>query len=295
VSERSELARAAKSGERSEGSELARAAESGERSERRELARAAESGERSAQRHGSMTTAELVFAPARDGRTFVRHARVEAPLAFTRAFPAPDDPFTAIVWLQSTAGVLRGGDDVSVRLVVEPRATVRAAPQSALVVLGSGGGRPARSTLELVVEDGATLEWVPPPTVLLPGARLDTSTHLVAAAGALLSVVELFTCHVPSRTTANWAVADPTWAALAAQVDLVVDGRLAARDRIRTDGPWPVEAHGSAWFAGPGAEQLGDQLLACGVAAGTLPNGAGTAVRFARRATRPQGTIGLPC
>ena len=107
-------------------------------------------------------TAELVFTRAPGGRTVLRSARVRAPLVFTRSFAASDDTSVAEAWLQSTNGGLHAGDDVSVRIIVEEGATARVAPQSATVVLAEAGGQGARTYTELVVEEGARLEWAPP-------------------------------------------------------------------------------------------------------------------------------------
>ncbi|HEY5876431.1 MAG TPA: urease accessory protein UreD, partial [Ilumatobacteraceae bacterium] len=124
-------------------------------------------------------TAELVFTRAPGGHTVLRIARVRAPLAFTRPFAPTDDAAAAEAWLQSTNGGLHAGDDVSVRIVVEEGATARVAPQSATVVLATARGQGARTFTELVVEEGARLEWAPPPTVLLPGSQLEAATWVV--------------------------------------------------------------------------------------------------------------------
>lgn len=220
-----------------------------------------------------MPTAELVFALAGDGRTFVRAGRVRAPLAFTRAFAA-DDPATALAWLQSTSGGLQSGDHVAVRIVVEAGASAWVAPQSATVVHGAVGGVGGRVTTELVVESGAHLTWAPPPTILLPGARLESATTIHAAGDASVVVGEQFTCHVPAR-----AACTSRGSSLSTALHADLGGRIAA-DRALASGAWPVGAHGSIWALGAPAE-LADELLDAGFPAGALPNDAGVGVRLA--------------
>ncbi|MGD9702750.1 MAG: urease accessory protein UreD [Acidimicrobiia bacterium] len=220
-------------------------------------------------------TAELVFALARDGRTVLRVARVRSPLAFTRAFAAADDPLVAEAWLQSTTGGLHAGDDVSVRIVVEDGAVARVSPQAATVVLGVIAGRGARMTTELVVGEGARLEWVPPATVLVPGARLDASTTVAVAGGGVVTMTDLYALHSPRP-----GVEEPA-ARLFTEIEAVVGDRTAAVDRVSIDGAWTVAAHGSVWSVGTEPGELVDELLQHGIAAGALPNRAGVAVRLA--------------
>jgi UreD-like urease accessory protein len=235
-------------------------------------------------------TAELVFTRAPGGRTVLRIARVRAPLVFTRSFAASDDTAVAMAWLQSTNGGLHAGDDVAVRIVVEEGASARVAPQSATVVGAAARGQGARTYTELVVEEGACLEWAPPPTVLLPGAQLDAATYVNAVPGAAAIVADVHVQHVPSPAPN----AAPTL--LTAELAAVVGGRTLAVDRIAADGAWSVGACGNVWLVAPEptgsdqpnqpdhhdrAEELVGELLLQGFAAGKLPNRAGAGIRLA--------------
>ena len=216
-------------------------------------------------------TAELVFAPAADGRTALRSARVRAPLAFTRAFFADDRPPTTVAWLQSTNGALRSGEEIAVRIVVERGGQVRVSPQSATVVLGALDVRPARLSTELVVERDAQVVWAPQPTIMLPGARLETATSVHAEESATVVLGEIFAQHLPADACRRDGH-------LGTCTDVDIGGRVAA-DRSEVGGPWPWPAHAAVWLLG-GPSEMAGMLLDAGFAAGALPNGAGTAVRF---------------
>ena len=229
--------------------------------------------------------------PRPGGHTVLRIARVRAPLAFTRPFAPTDDAEAAEAWLQSTNGGLHAGDDVSVRIVVEEGATRES---GAAVRHGrsraTARGQGARTFTELVVEEGARLEWAPPPTVLLPGSQLEAATWVVAAPGAAAIVTEIYVQHAPSPAPVAAS------ARLAAEMAAVVRGRTVALDRIAADGAWTVRAHGSVWSVAPEpnqpdernspdeldeSDELVRELLMQGFAAGVLPNRAGVGVRLA--------------
>ena len=152
------------------------------------------------------------------------------------------------------------------------------------------GGQGARTYTELVVEEGARLEWAPPPTVLLPGSQLDAATCVIAVPGAAATVAEVYVQHVPSPAP------NAAPARLTAEMTAVVSGRTLAVDRIVADGVWSVGAHGSVWSIAPeptGSDQpnqpdqhdrtdeLVGELLLQGFAAGELPNRAGVGIRLA--------------
>lgn len=228
-------------------------------------------------------TAELVLARAGNGRTVVRISRVRAPLAFTRAFDADGAPATAVAWLQSTNGGLHSGDQVSVRIVVEEGASACVAPQAASVVHGAIDGRAARVSTELVVERGGRLVWAPPPTILLPGARLDSATIVQVAESACAIVSEVYTRHEPAGTSPGGVDQDPDDRAgerLSIALEADAAGRAVA-DRSIITGTWPVPAHGSVWMLAPQPCDISEELLDLDVAAGALPNGCGTGVRLA--------------
>ena len=274
-------------------------------------------------------TAELEFVRAPGGRTVLARSRVRAPLAFTRAFDAGDRSGAAEAWLQSTSGGLLAGEHVTVRVTAAPGASVVVAPQSATVVFAAPGGcsadpvrRPARFDLELVVTNGARLVWSPRPTVLVPGASLRSSIVVRVEAGASVLVADAYVQHRPTgpagRAIVGWpgddhvgtgapaVAAQPTvgdFGSLDSSVTVEVDGRLAAGDRQRVRGAWPVPAHGFVWSIGRAAaasdvspaddrDAIVAELLAAGLAAGALPNGAGVGVRAAGRAEEVSGALG---
>jgi urease accessory protein len=105
-------------------------------------------------------------------------------------FPDPlDDPMPAAV-LINTAGGLVGGDAVSVRAGVGPRAAARLTTQAAERVYRSAGATTAVDTKLVVARDG-WLEWLPNETILFDAARLSRRLAITLAPGARCLAAEL--------------------------------------------------------------------------------------------------------
>src|SRR5262245_4475079 len=115
---------------------------------------------------------ELLLEPRR-GVTEIARLYQESPgrVLFPRV--EPDEPLTGV--LLNTAGGLCGGDQL--------RLSVRAAAGTRGVLTSQAAERIYRSLgpecqieVSLVVEPGASLEWLPQETILFEGARLRRKT-----------------------------------------------------------------------------------------------------------------------
>jgi urease accessory protein len=129
----------------------------------------------------------LGFVRGADGRTALAglHQSGAARARFPR--PAAGDAPEAV--LLNTAGGLTGGDriDIEVRLAARCSATVTSA--AAEKVYRALGGE-AAVRVRLDVGEGASLAWLPQPTILFDNARLDRRTEVAMTASAFFLAVE---------------------------------------------------------------------------------------------------------
>lgn len=127
--------------------------------------------------------AALHLAFARTGeRTVLRDNRHHGPLRVQKAlYPEGEGVCQAIV-LHPPSGIA-GGDHLLIS------ATVGAGAHAQLTTPGAGkwyrsGGPEASQRLELTVEEGAALEWLPQETIVFDGARARMETRVRLAAGS---------------------------------------------------------------------------------------------------------------
>ena len=125
--------------------------------------------------------AALHLAFARTGeRTVLRDNRHSGPLRVQKAlYPEGEGVCQAIV-LHPPSGIA-GGDHLLIS------ATVGAGAHAQLTTPGAGkwyrsGGPEASQRLELTVEEGAALEWLPQETIVFDGARARMETRVRLAA-----------------------------------------------------------------------------------------------------------------
>ena len=103
--------------------------------------------------------------------------------------PRTHGPAPEVVFL-NTSGGLTGGDKLDFELKVGAGATVMGATQTAERAYASPGGAAARVRVDLKVEEGATLFWLPQETILFDHAALDRVTDVTLGAGAQFLGIE---------------------------------------------------------------------------------------------------------
>lgn len=81
-----------------------------------------------------------------------------------------------VVFVGGAAGPL-GGDELAVRIEVGAGARLTVRTAAAAVVL-PGTGAAARQRVEIVVEDGGELAWLPEPVVVAAGARYEAAVRV---------------------------------------------------------------------------------------------------------------------
>jgi urease accessory protein len=130
--------------------------------------------------------ARLVFAHR--GTTRLARLFQKAPLRVLMPRPAPGDLPCAV--LLNTSGGIVGGDALQVAVRVEAGAAAVVTSQAAEKAYRSAG---ADATLEvdLDLEEGTWLEWLPQETILFDGARLRRRLRVHAAAQARLVAVDV--------------------------------------------------------------------------------------------------------
>lgn len=122
--------------------------------------------------------AQLVADHAPDGGVRLPRLRSQAPLAMRRTHEG--------VTLVAAAGGPLGGDDVALDIEVRDRAHLRVGSAAATLVQPGADEAPARIAVTAHVAPDAVLRWLPEPTVVASGARLEMRTTLCCAPGATI-------------------------------------------------------------------------------------------------------------
>jgi len=163
---------------------------------------------------------------------------------------------TAVI--TTTSGGLVGGDQIDVSVSASAGASVLAMPQAAEKIYRSAGAD-TRISVDLVVEDGGWLEWLPHETIVFDQARLRRLTRAdIQGEGALLAGEFLvFGRKAHGESLKNGLLRD-AW-------EIRRDGKLIWADALHVEndlaGPLAAsagfdgaEALATVVYAGPGAE-----------------------------------------
>ncbi len=145
--------------------------------------------------------ADLTFAP-RDGRTRLVRSLTRPPLTVGRTL-YPDEALRDLAHLilaNPTAGIF-AGDRLAVRVRVlaggrahlTTQAATRLHPMPRHPLAGQPNLRAAHQRIDLLVEPGAALEWLPDATIPFRGARFSQTTTLTVAPGGTLIYSDLLT------------------------------------------------------------------------------------------------------
>lgn len=115
--------------------------------------------------------AELRFR-ALGGRTFLARQFTPHPFHITRPFYHAGDPQgMATLYLQSSSGGVYAGDDLSLEIGLDAGAQVHVTTQASTIVHDARGREGARQTVCLDVAEGARLDYLPDPAILMTGAK----------------------------------------------------------------------------------------------------------------------------
>ncbi|MGV9299941.1 urease accessory protein UreD [Amycolatopsis sp. NPDC003676] len=203
-----------------------------------------------------------------DGRTVLRELKSMAPLTLV---PRRQRGPGAVVHLVNSATAPLGGDELRLEIQVGPGAELTLSGVAATLALPGLREVPSLSTVEIVVEDGGSFEYLPEPTVvtaradhvavLRAGLAADAWFHtrevLVLGRegerpGRLSSTVHV-TCGDVSALRQTQIVGDPaldaSLAVLAGHRVLVTEIEFGGPPRRAKSGPWwsrtPLAAGGT--------------------------------------------------
>ncbi|WP_410669703.1 urease accessory protein UreD [Amycolatopsis sp. cmx-4-68] len=121
-------------------------------------------------------------------RTVLRELRSMAPLTL---FPRRGSGPVAVVHLVNSATSPLGGDDLLLSIHVGPGASLRLSGVAATLALPGLHGESSLSTVDVVVEPGGTLDYLPEPTVVTSRARHTAVLRASLAADAYLHTREV--------------------------------------------------------------------------------------------------------
>ncbi|MEV4056652.1 urease accessory protein UreD [Amycolatopsis sp. NPDC049688] len=121
-------------------------------------------------------------------RTVLRELRSMAPLTL---FPRRGRGPAAVVHLVNSATSPLGGDDLLLSVRVGPGASLRLSGVAATLALPGLHGEASLSTVDVVVEPGGSLEYLPEPTVVTARARHSAVFRAVLAPDAYLHTREV--------------------------------------------------------------------------------------------------------
>ncbi|OKH48556.1 urease accessory protein [Calothrix sp. HK-06] len=124
--------------------------------------------------HGKL---DLVYAHRQDATQLI-HAHHQAPLKVQRPF-YPEGKLVCHSVILHTAGGVVGGDKLSCNFQLQPQSQVLITTAAASKIYRSNG-RLATQNINIEVNEGATLEWLPQETIVFDGAiyRQDTRINL---------------------------------------------------------------------------------------------------------------------
>ncbi len=141
--------------------------------------------------------AELQFAQAPSGRSYLARQYVPYPFHITRPFYLDQAPAgLATVYLQSASGGAYRGDRLALSVGVEAEAAAQVTTQASTLVHAGRGGLVALGQ-DLRLAPGAYLEYLPDPLILMAEADCESRTEVHIAEDAVLLLCDSFLTHDP--------------------------------------------------------------------------------------------------
>lgn len=216
----------------------------------------------------------------------VRELRSQAPLTLLprRGTAAGRDPALTVHLVGSAATPL-GGDDVELDVVVEPGAHLVLTGVAAAVALAAPGG--SRFAVRLEIGDGASVRYLPEPTVVTRRADHVTELSAVLGTGARLRCRDVLVAGRHGETAGRYRgstrIVGPGGPLLVQTQDLDPSpAHLAGRRVLATEvlvwGADPAEASAGEWWSLTPLARGGSLATAVGLDAVTTQRDLATAV-----------------
>jgi urease accessory protein len=154
----------------------------------------------------------------------------QPPLKVIRAFPVADGG--ALVHLHNVSGGVLGGDQLEISVHVGTRAYAQLTSTSATRIYRSQPHLPAATQMmEMVVEEGGLLEYLPDPIIPFAGSRYIQRSSVKLAANAGLFWWETL---APGRTAHDEVF---KYGLLHVDLDISAQGKPLAIERVRLNAP----------------------------------------------------------
>jgi urease accessory protein len=128
--------------------------------------------------------AHLVVERDADGRSVIRTLRSAAPLTL---LPVRGEP---VVHLVNSAASPLGGDELTLSVRIGPQACLTLAGVAATIALPGPHGEKSRTTVHIELGDGASVSYLPEPTVVTRRARHESVLTVSLGTGAQLRARE---------------------------------------------------------------------------------------------------------
>ncbi len=139
--------------------------------------------------------AELAFARAPGGRSYLARQFVPYPFHITRPFYLDRVPAElATVYLQSASGGAYRGDRLALAVTLEEQAKAQVTTQASTLVNAGRGGRTSLEQ-DLILGRDSFLEYLPDPLILMAEADCESRTVIRVGKGASLVASEAFLTH----------------------------------------------------------------------------------------------------
>ena len=137
---------------------------------------------------GWIAELELHFSRS-SSKTFLSKRRQIGPLTVQRPF-YPEDGVCHLYLLHPPGGIV-GGDELSIEVNAETDSNVLITTPGATKIYRTIKDRFSIIKQDIVVEDGATLEWLPMETIIFPGANSKFSTKFSLHGNARIAAWEV--------------------------------------------------------------------------------------------------------
>ena len=223
------------------------------------------------------------------GRTVLVRQRVPYPFHATRTFYLDRErPEIATLYLQSAAGGLYRGDNLTLSIVADPHAAAHVTTQASTIVHRTHENAAAQCT-RIEIAEHAFVAMTPDPLVLFPGAQISCTTDVTLPLTGRAILTDGLTHHDPKgqgRPFVHYSNAI-TVRGVDGTVLLSDRGSVAGELMYRPASPLgPFRAVGTLLVLGRGSERcdpdvLENRLAGCGCLAGIskLPNDVGVGGR----------------
>ncbi len=193
--------------------------------------------------------AEFQFR-ASGGRTYLGRQFTPHPFHITRPFHHPGDPGgMATLYLQSSSGGVYSGDDLSLDIRAETGARAHVTTQASTIVHHAREREGVQHSVTLTAADGARLDYLPDPTILMAGAKLRNRVIATVGTDARMILGDAQLSHDPEGRERPFA-----W--LENEVEIWGPEGLRLLDRF--------ELSGSDWSARTGDFTCSGMMIALG-------------------------------